>query len=58
MASLFQIERSVITKHINNIFKTGELDKKAVCAKLAHTAAYNKVSAKATTSFFSRGAVS
>jgi prophage maintenance system killer protein len=42
MASLFQIERSVITKHINNILKTGELDKKAVCAKLAHTAADNK----------------
>lgn len=39
MASLFQIERSVVTKHINNIFKTGELDKNAVCAKLAHTAA-------------------
>jgi prophage maintenance system killer protein len=42
MASLFQIERSVITKHINNIFKTEELEKKAVCAKIAHTAADNK----------------
>jgi hypothetical protein len=37
MASLFHIKRNVITKNINNIFKTGELDKMAVCAKIAHT---------------------
>ena len=35
MASLFQRERSVITKHINNVFKEGELDLKATCAKFA-----------------------
>ena len=29
MAELFQKERSVITKHINNIFKEGELEKKS-----------------------------
>jgi prophage maintenance system killer protein len=29
IASLFGIERSVITKHLNNIFKTGELDEKS-----------------------------
>ena len=29
MAELFQRERSVITKHINNIFNEGELDKKS-----------------------------
>jgi hypothetical protein len=29
MSELFQRERSVITKHINNIFKEGELDKKS-----------------------------
>ena len=28
MSELFQRERSVITKHINNIFNEGELDKK------------------------------
>ena len=38
MASLFQTERSVITKHIGNIFKTEELTRSAVCAKFAHTA--------------------
>ena len=35
---LFERERSVITKHINNIFKEGELVRKSVCAKFAHTA--------------------
>ena len=29
MAELFTTERSVITKHINNIFKTKELDRKS-----------------------------
>jgi hypothetical protein len=38
MAELFDVERSVITKHLNNIFKTEELDKDSVCAKIAHTA--------------------
>ena len=38
MAELFNVERSVITKHLNNIFKTEELNKDSVCAKIAHTA--------------------
>jgi prophage maintenance system killer protein len=38
MSALFDTERSVITKHINNIFKSGELNKKSVCANFAHTA--------------------
>lgn len=38
IAELFQVERSVVTKHLNNIFKTQELDKDSVCAKIAHTA--------------------
>jgi prophage maintenance system killer protein len=42
ISSLFATERSVITKHINNIFRTEELDVKAVCANFAHTAADNK----------------
>jgi prophage maintenance system killer protein len=42
LSSLFETERSVITKHINNIFRTGELDKSSVCAKFAHTAADGK----------------
>ena len=38
MAEIFDIDRSVITKHLKNIFKDGELDKNQVCAKFAHTA--------------------
>jgi len=38
MQDLFQRERSVITKHINNVFKEGELSRDQVCAKFAHTA--------------------
>ncbi len=37
MCRLFGRERSVITKHIRNVFKEGELEEKAVCAKFAHT---------------------
>ena len=43
MAELFATERSVITKHIRNIFKTKELRKDSVCAKFAHTAEDGKV---------------
>ena len=38
LAVLFQTERSVITKHLRNIFRSGELDENSVCAKFAHTA--------------------
>lgn len=38
MCELFGRERSVITKHIRNVFKEGELERDAVCAKFAHTA--------------------
>lgn len=37
MAVLFQKDRTVITRHINNVFKEGELEKEQVCAKFAHT---------------------
>ena len=42
MAELFQRERSVITKHIRNIFEEGELVEEAVCANHARTAADGK----------------
>ncbi|HSL41510.1 MAG TPA: virulence protein RhuM/Fic/DOC family protein [Desulforhopalus sp.] len=38
MAVLFGRERSVITRHIGNIFRDGELCREAVCAFFAHTA--------------------
>lgn len=42
MAELFGVERSVITKHLRNIFATKELEEVAVCAKIAHTATDGK----------------
>ena len=35
MVNLFGRERSVLTKHINNVFKEGELDVNSTCAKFA-----------------------
>lgn len=37
MAELFQKDRTVIGRHISNVFKEGELDEKVVCANFAHT---------------------
>lgn len=42
LCELFGRERSVITKHINNVFGDGELERNSVCAKFAHTAADGK----------------
>ncbi len=38
MAELFGVDRSVITKHLKNIFQEGELEHDSVCANFAHTA--------------------
>lgn len=43
MQLLFARDRSVVTKHINNVFKEGELLKDSVCANFAHTAEDGKV---------------
>lgn len=38
IAELFDKGRSTITEHLNNIFKTGELEEKSVCRKFRRTA--------------------
>jgi len=38
IADLFGVERSVVTKHLKNIFQSGELKEISVSAKIAHTA--------------------
>lgn len=43
MAELFQRDRSVIGKHVRNIFKEQELVKEAVWAKFAYTASDGKI---------------
>ncbi len=42
MAELFQKDRTVIGRHISNIFKEGELDESLVCANFAHTKSYGR----------------
>ena len=42
MAELFQRDKSVIGKHVRNIFKEGELVKETVWAKFAYTASDGK----------------
>ena len=42
MSEIFNIDRSVITKHLKNIFNDNELDMNSVSAKIAHTASDGK----------------
>ena len=42
MAELFQRDKSVISKHITNIFNEGELSRNSVVANFATTAADGK----------------
>lgn len=42
IADLFGVERSVVTKHLRNIFQSHELQENSVCAKIAHTATDGK----------------
>ena len=49
MAKLFERDRTVITRHINNVFKDNELDKNEVCAKFAHTTQHGALSDKTQT---------
>ena len=46
MAELFQKDRTVITRHINNVFNEGELDREEVCAKFAHTTRHGAIEGK------------
>lgn len=54
MATLFDCDRSVITKHIGNIFASNELKEETVCAKFAHTATDGK---SYNTQFYSLDAI-
>lgn len=38
ISKLFDVDRSVVTKHLKNVFESGELSEKSVCANFAHTA--------------------
>ena len=42
IAYLFDVDRTVIVKHIRNIYKSGELEESSTCAKIAQVAADSK----------------
>ncbi|OIP01215.1 MAG: hypothetical protein AUJ98_05190, partial [Bacteroidetes bacterium CG2_30_33_31] len=49
ISGLFQRDRSVISRHINNIFKEGELNRELVCAFFAHTTQHGAIPGKTQT---------
>ena len=49
MAELFQKDRTVITRHINNVFKEGELEREEVSVKIAHTTQHGAIEGKTQT---------
>lgn len=60
MSELFGVDRTVITKHLKNVFDTHELDKEVVCAKFAHTTEHGAIDGKTQTkevSFYNLDAI-
>ena len=51
IAQLFDVDRSVVTKHLKNIFEKGELSENSVCAKFAQTVQANVVFTKKSRTF-------
>lgn len=49
IAMLFWVNRPAITKHINNIFKSHELDENKVCSKMEHTTKHGAIEWKTQT---------
>lgn len=46
IADLFGTQRPAISKHLGNIFKSGELDEKVVCSNLEHTTQHGAIKGK------------
>ncbi len=46
IADLFGVDRTVATKHIGNILKSGELNEQVVCANFAHTTPHGAIKRK------------
>lgn len=46
LGKLFDRDRTVVGRHIKNIFKEGELDKSVVCADFAHTTEHGAIKGK------------
>jgi len=46
ISEIFDIDRSVVSRHIKNIFKDNELDRTVVCAKFAQTTEHGAIKGK------------
>mgnify|MGYP001622992168 FL=1 len=49
IADLFGVDRTTISRHLKNIFETGELEEKVVCAEIAHTTQHGAIVGKTQT---------
>ncbi len=57
MAELFNVDRSVITRHLKNIYNDGELSKTSTCAKIAHVQKEGNREVKRQTTFYNLDAI-
>jgi hypothetical protein len=48
MAELFAVQRPAITKHLQNIFESGELIEKEVCSILERTTKHSAIAGEIT----------
>ena len=46
IAQLFGVQRPAITKHLKNIFESGELDESVVCSIMEHTTTHGAIEGK------------
>lgn len=49
IAQLFEVDRSVVTKHLKNVYESGELSETATCANFAQVADSGKTSHNTST---------
>lgn len=49
IAKLFEVDRTTISRHLNNIFEDEELDPEVVCAFFAHTTQHGAIEGKTQT---------
>jgi len=57
IAELFGVDRSVVTKHLQNIFTEGELNKKLTCAKIAQVQKEGQRQVKRDVEFYNLDAI-
>ncbi len=46
IADLFGVQRPAVTKHLKNIFESGELNEEVVCSILEHTTQHGAIQGK------------